>query len=620
MSRRRASDITELRSGVLSLFSSKKRSLLQKESYELSPMYWKCCRNAKSNTVFLLGYRSEQSRNSGKHRLQIVVNGCTKELLPPILRAQNDEEVGNNYLCIQTDDDKLVFLKAEGNLQRDKWYTSLMEALGVQRPEKIHSASTSDLSTVGFTLAAQSMVVIEESEISGNERSEKPVPQRRNELVYHEPYQALENMGCSNSTDDDSNSWPCPRLTSSRVDLATAADVGTDDSSSSNREVDDDGYIFPIKASAPRKPTVEEAVSETGSSGSGSPPRKPTLLDSPLTTRAERDAFRSELRELTLTKKPAPEDSDLADKGSSSPPRKLNNKPLPGPPTKAKETKSSEPSKTGSMKSVKKPLKLPPPIPAGGNQKPRPANVNKQELPAPPQPSLRPRLGNPPAPPPPSPCKPTANIGNEIYSLVKSFRSNQMSPDTKAVEIARELLKENSLTFITIQNKVYIGELGVELAKCDLFIGDEVQRVNEQAVTTAEGAFLHLQSTDGDSVSLYIKKIPYGVMSYISRPLETSLTLDKLGLTLAGNEVTHISTEGLVARSGIPSRQQAPGVTNDGQLGNWALTQLNMTPVSAGLDTAEVERKLAEAGNMVALVFQPVDFANALSRRETTWI
>ena len=45
---------------------------------------------------------------------------------------------------------------------------------------------------------------------------------------------------------------------------------------------------------------------------------------------------------------------------------------------------------------------------------------------------------------------------------------------------------------------------------------------------------------------------------------------------------------GLVARSGIPSQVQVPGITNGGELGNWALTQINMTPVSLNDSAIEV--------------------------------
>ena len=53
-------------------------------------------------------------------------------------------------------------------------------------------------------------------------------------------------------------------------------------------------------------------------------------------------------------------------------------------------------------------------------------------------------------------------------------------------------------------------------------------------------------------------------------------------------QVIKFESEGLVARSGIPSQVQVPGITNGGELGNWALTQVNMIPVSASATPTEV--------------------------------
>ena len=77
-------------------------------------MYWKCLRNERTESVFLLAFRSEQSTR-GKPRLHYAVNGCTTELLPPILRSKVKERGdGDHFICIQTDDEKIVFLQAVG--------------------------------------------------------------------------------------------------------------------------------------------------------------------------------------------------------------------------------------------------------------------------------------------------------------------------------------------------------------------------------------------------------------------------------------------------------------------------------------------------------------------------
>ncbi|XP_030841262.1 uncharacterized protein LOC115923989 [Strongylocentrotus purpuratus] len=188
-----------------------------------------------------------------------------------------------------------------------------------------------------------------------------------------------------------------------------------------------------------------------------------------------------------------------------------------------------------------------------------------------------------------------------------------MSHDAKAVEIAKDvLLEKDALKLSTIKDIVYISGFRVEPSTSELLVGDEVFMINDQAVSSVEEATKCIQANEGETVTFSVKKIPHGVLSYISRPQEPTIDLKKLGLTLVGNEVTKFDSEGLVARSGIPSRQLVPGITNNGELVNWALTQMNMIPISVSVTSAQVEEILADCGNNVALVFHPADFAAAL--------
>ena len=47
-------------------------------------------------------------------------------------------------------------------------------------------------------------------------------------------------------------------------------------------------------------------------------------------------------------------------------------------------------------------------------------------------------------------------------------------------------------------------------------------------------------------------------------------------------------SEGLVAKSGSPSRPQTHGVVNGGMLVNWGLVEINQSPVSFDSSPAEV--------------------------------
>ncbi|XP_030848304.1 uncharacterized protein LOC592175 [Strongylocentrotus purpuratus] len=669
MSKKNKAPDIQVRSGVLSCFNYKKKTLLQKEAYELSPMYWKCFRQGTSGTVIMQGHRSEMS-NKGKPRVSMVVNGCTTELLPPILKSKGTDYAGNdNYLGIQAEDDKIVFLKAEGRSQRDLWYNDIIEALGDRA-----STTTNTMASIPEQRSPSQerppMIPLEDT--LDNDNLSLGGKASGQSDVYTVPYQDYEPMRCSVSTDDDGCSWtgtkPSPSITTKHNSPPIVSDVGEEDGLVSEQaDLDEDGYVFP---SVFAKKTIDADVVEDAPSNGSSlslsktsplnvprlPEAKPLLPEAkPLLPAAvdDRPAISSDFLESlkhAQESKPRPFD------GSPEKPRytavtRRTKPPLPETPPKMPlaipkelkqptlETKSATeenvspakspvkavktPEREPARKSRRKPLKMPPPLPAGGNSKPRSiignsSNERQESLPPlPPVPQARARPSPGEATSSSSETSPVKQHGAEtnekVYQLVRSFRSTQMSHDAKAVEIAKDvLLEKDALKLSTIKDIVYISGFRVEPSTSELLVGDEVFMINDQAVSSVEEATKCIQANEGETVTFSVKKIPHGVLSYISRPQEPTIDLKKLGLTLVGNEVTKFDSEGLVARSGIPSRQLVPGITNNGELVNWALTQMNMIPISVSVTSAQVEEILADCGNNVALVFHPADFAAAL--------
>ncbi|XP_063963327.1 uncharacterized protein LOC129272348 [Lytechinus pictus] len=669
MSRKNKAPDIHIRSGVLSCFNYKKKGLLHKEAYELSPIYWKCFRHGTNGNVLLQGYRSEVSHKD-KPRVSMVVNGCTTELLPPLLKSKGIDYPGNdNYLGIQTAEDKIVFLKAEGRSQRDLWYKDILEALGDDPGKTTTKAMTSITEEHSTTQERPPMPSLDDK-IDNDNRSlstKAQGPRPGHSDVYHVPYEDYEPMRCSVSTDDDGISWPGTKpspSTSTKHASPIISDAGDEDAFVSEPgDMDDDGYIFPTNLAMNISDVHSEGVEEPPSAETSHSSAKTAPLNGPrlpeakpvpviLVAAEDRPAISSDFIEsLKQAQESKTRSADSSPEKPRYTPLARRTKPLPPPlpdnlpkvvmpkelkqPTpemkSATEETVSPPVKTPlkvpegeqGRKSRRKPLKMPPPLPAGGNLKPKTFLGNSSsdrhetlpQLPPFPQARIRTNQGDSnTSSSETSPVKqPVAEANEKVYQLVRSFRSTQMSPDTKSIEIAKDLLEEKeSLSVTVIKSMVYISGFRGELCTTELLIGDEVHRINGQAVTSAEDTHKYIHDHEGDTVTFSIKKIPHGVLSFISRAQEPSPDLKKLGLTLAGNEITKFDSEGLVARSGIPSRQVAPGITNGGELVNWALTQINMIPISANVTPAQVEDILSDSGNNLALVFHPTDFAAAL--------
>ncbi|XP_038071094.1 uncharacterized protein LOC119739990 [Patiria miniata] len=134
-----------------------------------------------------------------------------------------------------------------------------------------------------------------------------------------------------------------------------------------------------------------------------------------------------------------------------------------------------------------------------------------------------------------------------------------------------------------------------------LKVGDQLIKVNKQALTSAMYARETIRSTDEDQVTLVLKRIPHGFVCSITRLSPN----DDLGITVEGNEIISVLPYGLASSRG-DLKPQTTGVS--GHMCNWAITEINGQPVDLFASTEDISEALGRAGKDVALVVQPVDF------------
>ncbi len=135
-----------------------------------------------------------------------------------------------------------------------------------------------------------------------------------------------------------------------------------------------------------------------------------------------------------------------------------------------------------------------------------------------------------------------------------------------------------------------------------LKVGDQIIKINRQALTSASFAQDIICSTDDDEVTIVLKRLPRASVCLIQRRTPR----DDLGITLEGNEIIELHECGLVSKYGM-LKPQTTGVS--GHMCNWAITEVNMTPLNLFVSEDSIYKTLRSGTlNELVLTVQPVDF------------
>ncbi|XP_071793502.1 uncharacterized protein [Asterias amurensis] len=239
-----------------------------------------------------------------------------------------------------------------------------------------------------------------------------------------------------------------------------------------------------------------------------------------------------------------------------------------------------------------------------------PPLVPRRHAPTPPPrqaPALKPRPRLQKAHKEPPPRQEHSMPGEELHQKLQTLQDEQRKHSiTKTVK--KQILVGNKIRLMQVKNGIWVaGWDESEPSLGSIFrVGDQLIKINKQALTSASFAHSIIDSTDDDEVIVVLKRLPRATVC----PIKRRTPRDELGIKLAGNEIIELHECGLVSKYGC-LKPQTTGVSGD--MCNWAITEVNMVPLDLFASEDSIFRTLRSGTlNELVLVVQPVDFVQRI--------
>ncbi|XP_063966599.1 uncharacterized protein LOC129278365 [Lytechinus pictus] len=205
-----------------------------------------------------------------------------------------------------------------------------------------------------------------------------------------------------------------------------------------------------------------------------------------------------------------------------------------------------------------------------------------------------------------------------LHAYIQRFRGELFRKDGFVVEVDKTDLSPQTIKLVCVGDCICVAALPGTKLHSLLHVDDVIVKVNRQTLPSVDFCYTLFRTTDENKVQLHIKRVMHGIMCHVT--MSANGDVDSLGLEFGnqsqGNEVTSMDFDGLVAKSGYPSRPQTHGAVNGGILVNWSLVEINQSPVSLDSSPKDVLDQIRRSGCELALVFIPVDITNVF--RETS--
>ncbi|XP_033633615.1 uncharacterized protein LOC117295157 [Asterias rubens] len=195
----------------------------------------------------------------------------------------------------------------------------------------------------------------------------------------------------------------------------------------------------------------------------------------------------------------------------------------------------------------------------------------------------------------------------ELHQKLQTLQDEQRKQSiTKTVN--KQILVGNKIRLMQVKNGIWVaGWDESEPSLGSIFrVGDQLIKINKQALTSASFAHSIIDSTDDDEVIVVLKRLPRATVC----PINRRTPRDELGIKLAGNEIIELHECGLVSKFGC-LKPQTTGVSGD--MCNWAITEVNMVPLDLFASEDSIFRTLRSGTlNELVIVVQPVDFVQKI--------
>ncbi|XP_063966412.1 uncharacterized protein LOC135156805 [Lytechinus pictus] len=577
-----ATDGRDMNTGVLSILEKKGIRILKSSDYQLIPIYWRLVLYA--GLPYLLGYTKNVP--GAKVTKKLLIKGCSIEMNLPdkVVVAQNSKQT---FFCIQCAV-KITFLKAESKRQRNKWVDVIRNALKepIYVPSTVSTTSTDSIESVDAHRARDHVDVrLPKSVHNTVDTAPRPGPDFRRVKTSPAGLLEMENRSSVTSIPSSAHALDQQKKRSHQPPV----DMTPDFEQSATCE------YSPTHSLNSKDRMRSSSQREVNYAGFYEISDQQNLPDQSETTRSHCKKSTSEPNASQQNQRYNEQEYDYAEveDGDYTP---LNFNDDDDQSSVSRVNNLGLESKTRGKNILYDDTDLP--------ELPKRDYVNVKQKPPRPAPPL-------PIAPTKQPHSPDSGVlnGEPFHAYTKRFRSELFKKDGIVVEVDKTDLTPSTIKFVCVADYICIAALPSTKIHPLLHVDDVIVKVNRQTLTSINFCYKLFRTTDENKVQLHIKRVMHGVMCHVT--MSANGDVDSLGLEFwnqsQGNEVTSMDCDGLVAKSGNPSRPQAQSVVNGGMLVNWSLVEINKSPVSLDSSPEEVLDQIRRSGCELVLVFIPVD-------------
>ncbi|CAG0898464.1 unnamed protein product [Darwinula stevensoni] len=171
----------------------------------------------------------------------------------------------------------------------------------------------------------------------------------------------------------------------------------------------------------------------------------------------------------------------------------------------------------------------------------------------------------------------------------------------------------DSVAFVQCFNSVWVAgwkQKERPLLHTAFHIGDRVQRVGSENISTSAQLHRLLKNHPGFMIEVVVERVPHGHVMVIKREHDGQ----DLGIHCAGgaSEIEVVNPLGLAAAQGLTLEAKA---VETGLPTKWFITEVNGRPLNLFFKNKEVEARLNAVGKEVSLLVQPVDLISAMKKQ-----
>lgn len=144
-------------------------------------------------------------------------------------------------------------------------------------------------------------------------------------------------------------------------------------------------------------------------------------------------------------------------------------------------------------------------------------------------------------------------------------------------------------------------------------IGDQLISINDIPIESASQARSYTEYFSLSSLNFVIRRTPFGRVFCLIR----TETEDSLGIVREGGtaQIRYITPNSSASRAGLRSHCDISFEAEDGEDGQWCLTEINNRSISLFFKGNEISERLNAVGREISVLVQPYNFVRKMRKQ-----